>query len=94
MIVFVYWSDEVNFPISISISLYAVRPTPPRERVEMKPSARGSSHFLQVQRSLLLLIVFTVLLFTVVLGVRLSSITVKLPASHLSAEEEMELPAG
>ena len=80
-------TGQVNFPVmSVCCQTW--------ERVEMKASARGSSQFLQVQRSLLLLIVFTVSLLTLVLSLHLSSITVKLPASPLSAEEEMELPAG
>ena len=80
-------TGQVNFPVmSVCCQTW--------ERVEMKASARGSSQFLQVQRSLLLLIVFTVSLLTLVLSLHLSSTTVKLPASHISAEEEMELPAG
>ena len=80
-------TGQVNFPVmSVCCQTWV--------RVEMKASARGSSQFLQVQRSLLLLIVFTVSLLTLVLSLQLSSITVKLPASPLSDEEEMELPAG
>ena len=78
---------QPNFPVSEQL---------PTQSLEMKASGRGSSSFLQVQRSLLMLIVFTVFVFTAMLGLHLSSVTVKLPASHLSLEvdDEMDLPAG